>query len=270
MALASPRNTPRIGSATLRLNVGVASAAVCLQGGIAILAAGYARPGRTGQGGSNKLKSADAGTYRAIGVFAESKTGGASDGLVTVDVEAGTFAFDNSAGTEALTAADIGKPCFLVDDCTVSRSSADGTRCLAGVVRTIETNGDIGVEFLTGAEAAGNRRVYLPFAINETDTLAGTSQEIISPVAGEIVSLAVVVQKAITTGGDVTASVDGTAVAGLTCTIADAATKGTVVIDTPTFGDSSLAVAIGSRIQVIPAAAFNTAGAVSGYLEIRY
>lgn len=268
-ALTAPAKVTRLGTHTFTLNLGVAALAVCLQGGLAIIAEGYARPGRTGQGGSDALKAADAATYRAVGMFTASVTGGAADGDVTVDVQAGTFLLANAAGTDALTIADIGKPCFVVDDATVGRSSARGTRCLAGVVRGVDADG-VAVEIGTGAEAAGDRRVFLPFFINETDTLAGTTAELVSPVAGEIVGLTTIVQKAVTTGGTITASVDGTAVDGLSIAVADAATKGTVGHDTPTAGHASTVVTLGSRIQVVPEAAFQTAGAVSGFVEIRY
>ena len=78
------------------------------------------------------------------------------------------------------------------------------------------------------------------------------------------------VQVAVTTGGPITTSVAGVAVDGLSCVIPDAAAKGSVVSDTPTAGHASRAVTVGSRIQVIPDAAFATAGAVSGYVEITY
>lgn len=249
------------------LNVGVAALAVCYAGGLAIAAAGYARPGRAGQGVTDKLKSADAATYRAIGVFTEDVTGGAADGDKTVNVQLGTFPFKNSAGAEAVTIADLGKLVFVVDDETVAKTSAGGTRCVAGICRGIDATGVL-VEVGTTAASPSANRVFVSFAISETDTLAGTSAELVSPVAGNITALYVIVQKAVTTGGPVTVSVDGTAVDGLSAAVADAAAKGAIVTDTPTAGHASRAVAVGSRIQVIPDAAFNTGGAISGFVEI--
>lgn len=110
--------------------------------------------------------------------------------------------------------------------------------------------------------------VYLQFAINETDTLAGTSAELIAPVTGYVVGLDVIVQKAVTTGGAVTVEVEDTAVAGLSVTVADSATKGTTYSDTPTSQSATQAVTKGDRIEVIPAAAFNTGGAISGFITI--
>ena len=114
---------------------------------------------------------------------------------------------------------------------------------------------------------AGSKR-FLQFAINETDTLAGTAAELIAPEAGYLTGLDVIVQKAITTGGAVTVEINGVAVTGLTVTVADSATKGTRYSDTATAGSSTRTVAKGDRITVTPAAAFNTAGAISGHLTL--
>lgn len=112
------------------------------------------------------------------------------------------------------------------------------------------------------------RKVFIPFTISETDLLAGTSQETVSPVKGFVEKIITVVQKAVTTGGTITCSVGTTAVDGLSVTIADAAAKGTVQSDTPTQNHASRAVAEDGRIQVIPDAAFDTAGAVSGWVVV--
>lgn len=110
--------------------------------------------------------------------------------------------------------------------------------------------------------------VYLQFDINETDTLAGTAYEAIAPVDGFIHGLDVIVQKAVTTGGAVTVEVNTVAVAGLSVTVADAATKGTRYSDAPTSGSSTQAVSKGDRITITPASAFATAGAINGYVTI--
>ena len=268
MSLTAPKRTQEFAGGNL-LNVGVVAAAVILQGGMIVLDGGYARPARAGQGGTDLLKLADVADYRVIGMALKSVTGGAGDGDETIDIEHGTYLLGNSANADAIAADDVGKLCYAVDDETVALTSAGGTRPVAGVIREVGSAG-VWVEISPVASAMPPRSVFLPFAINETDTLAGTSAELVSPVAGTIARLTVIVQKAVTTGGDVTALVGATAVDGLACTVADAATKGTVVTDTPTAGHASAAVVPGSRIQIAPAAAFNTAGAVSGVLEIAY
>lgn len=262
-ALSAPREIQSRAGRSFRFPV--AAAAVCIHNGLAVLASGYARPGRTGQGGNDTLKANDAATYQAVGVFQESVTGGVGNGDEVVNVLAGVFNFVSAAGVDAITLADVGKPCFIVDDQTVARTSASGTRARAGFVEDVDADGVwVGV----GPHNSVPGVVRVPFAINETDTLAPTTAELIAPVAGVISRMSVIVQKAVTTGGDVTLKVDTTDVVGLACTVADAATKGTIATDTPTAGDASTVVAAGQRIQVCPAAAFNTAGAVSGFVEI--
>lgn len=246
---------------------GLIAGVACYAGGLAMLVAGFARPARAGQGVGDLAKQADVATCQVVGVFQADAVGGAADGDVNGLVQRGCFPLVNSAGADEITAADIDKACYVVDDQTVARTSAGGTRPLAGTIVAIDEDG-VWVE--VGAPAKPRRSVTLPFAINETDTLAGTSAELVSPVAGEITRLSVIVQKAVTTGGDVTLANGVTAVDGLACTIADAAAKGTVVTDTPTAGHASTRVAAGGRIQVVPAAAFNTGGAVSGFVEIAY
>lgn len=266
MSLTSAKRSQKFAGGGL-ICLGIAAAAVCLQGGMAIASSGYARPARAGQGGNDFAKIGDVANSRVIGLFIKSATGGAGDGDKTIEIEHGTFLLDNSAGVDAITVAHRGKLCYAVDDETVALTSASGTRPIAGVIREVGSAG-VWVEISPLASATAPQSVFLPWAINETDTLAGTSAELVSPVAGRIVRNTVVVSKAVTTGGDVTALVGVVAVAGLACTIADGALKGAVVTDTPTAGDASTIVAPGSRIQIAPGAPFNTAGAVSGVLEI--
>lgn len=266
MVLSAPKKTQKMAGGGL-LNVGVLASAVILQGGLVMLLSGYATPARAGAGGSDLVKIAEVANARVVGMALESVTGGLASGTETVDVEEGTYLLKNSAGVDAITVADINRPCFVVDDETVAGNAAGGTRPCAGIVREVTSEG-VWVEISAAASAAAPRSVFVPWSINETDTLAGTSAELVSPCAGRIVRNTVIVQKAVTTGGDVTASVGVTAVDGLTCTIADAATKGTVVTDVPTAGHASAVVAAGDRIQIVPAAAFATAGALNGVLEI--
>lgn len=108
------------------------------------------------------------------------------------------------------------------------------------------------------------------YIINATDLAAGTAQAIIAPCDGYIESNTVVVTEAIGTGGDITTEIAGTAVTGLTCTLANSAPVGKTVTDTPTTPhDASTKVKRGQKITVTPAAAFATTGAVNGYLTIQ-
>lgn len=111
--------------------------------------------------------------------------------------------------------------------------------------------------------------VYVPFNIPASELAAGTSIEVISPVAGQIVMMKTIVQTAIVTGGAITAKVDTTDISGLSITVADSATKGTVQTDSIANTVASGAVVAGDRIQIVPASDFNGGGAISGYLKIQ-
>ena len=67
-------------------------------------------------------------------------------GLATCEVERGVFRYDNQAD-DAVTAADIGKSCYAVDDATVARTSGAGAaRPKAGTVYDVDGDG-VWVEF---------------------------------------------------------------------------------------------------------------------------
>jgi len=109
--------------------------------------------------------------------------------------------------------------------------------------------------------------VRLPFSFNQTDLLAPTAQNIISPIKGRVIGLVTIVQVTITTGGTIIAKVGTTTVAGLTATIANSATVGTINAATAPTNDGTEQVARNQRIQVTPAS-FASAGAVTGYVEL--
>lgn len=111
----------------------------------------------------------------------------------------------------------------------------------------------------------------IPVRLAATELAAGTSFECIAPINGYIDMLDLIVQVAIVTGGAVTVltgDAGGTTVAGLTVTVADSATKGTRYSDRATDGSSTRYVTKGTRIQVVPAAAFNAGGALDGFLRV--
>lgn len=54
----------------------------------------------------------------------------------------GVFRYENSAGADEITAADIGSVCYAVDDQTVARTHATNTRSPAGTVEDVD---DLGV-----------------------------------------------------------------------------------------------------------------------------
>lgn len=270
MALSQGKKTVQ-GTGKGLLSLGVKAAAVVLQGGLAMLSSGYATPGAAGTGGTDFLKIQAVSLFRLVGVSQQSVTGSGVDGALLVDALSGDWLCKNSAGVDALTVAEIGKYCFVIDDETVAKHSASGTRPRAGVVVAVDSTGVL-VRIAPEIAAAADRVALLQYSIPATELAAGTSIEVVSPVSGTIRRNTTIVQTAIVTGGDITvlAGAGATLVVGLTNTIADAAAKGSVVTDTPTLGDASTAVAAGDRIQLVPAAAFNGGGAVNGVLEIGY
>jgi hypothetical protein len=119
----------------------VLAGAIIHAGALVVLAAGWACPGRTGVGADNAAKAADAATLQVVGVAEDEVTGGAANGDVRVTTRTGCFLFANLTG-DLVTRSDIGKPCFLVDDQTVAKTSPNNTRARAGIVDDLE---DVGV-----------------------------------------------------------------------------------------------------------------------------
>lgn len=98
----------------------------------------------TAIGGSGYAENATASNaYRVIGVAQErventTAAGYGAAGDLNVTVERGVFPFANSSSTDAITAADVGELCFVVDNATVARTSSGGLRPVAGYVSRIE------------------------------------------------------------------------------------------------------------------------------------
>jgi len=108
----------------------------------------------------------------------------------------------------------------------------------------------------------------IPFAVAEADLIGNVDQEFIVPEDGYVTELATTVQKAITTGGTVavkTGDALATTVAGITQTIANAATVGTRQTTKPTSGSSTRAVKKGDRLA-LDFTGFATAGRIAGYI----
>lgn len=129
VALSAERNTPRrTGDRFARpVKGGVKiflGALVCLD------ANGFAVPG------------AAVSTLKADGRAHETvdNTAGA-DGAVMVGVRPGIYRFDNSAAGDAIAAADIGNPCYVVDDHTVAKTSNSNARPQAGRICDVDAQG---------------------------------------------------------------------------------------------------------------------------------
>ena len=125
-ALTAARNTKeRIGET---FDFPIKAATACYQGGLAVIDAGYAAPGRTATG------------LVAAGVFAESATAVAA-GDATARIKRGVFKFANSASADLIAQANVGADCYIVDDQTVALTSGSNTRSRAGKVVAVDADG---------------------------------------------------------------------------------------------------------------------------------
>lgn len=143
-AAAAARDTKQYGAVPVPalIKAPVAAAAVLFQGAIAALdAAGAMVPGSA----SSALKVI--GRVRSPGF--DNSTGASGD--LTGEAERGVFYWTND-GTNPVVAADRLGLCYVVDDQTVSRSSANGARPVAG--RVLDVDSGLGVAVQMGTEFA--------------------------------------------------------------------------------------------------------------------
>lgn len=127
MALSKERDT-RAQGASIR-TAPIAAGAVVYQGALAVIDAGYAKPGATA------LDLIALGRARAT----YDNTGGAN-GALTGEFDVGVFLYRNAAA-DPIAQADLGKDCYVVDDETVAKTSGGATRSGAGKVRGVEPAG---------------------------------------------------------------------------------------------------------------------------------
>lgn len=109
----------------------MAATKIVFEGGMVCLTAtGFATPGAT------------ATTLVADGVATATVNNAAgADGAISVTVRKGTFHFFNSAAGDAITRAEIGDTCFIVDDQTVAKTNGGGTRSQAGRIVDVDAQG---------------------------------------------------------------------------------------------------------------------------------
>lgn len=99
-------------------------------------------------GAAYVTKGATATTLRGIGVAEETadNTAGAAGAINVLVRNDGWFRFANSAAGDAITLADVGADCYIVDDQTVAKTSGTNTRSVAGKVRDVDATG-VWIEF---------------------------------------------------------------------------------------------------------------------------
>lgn len=87
-------------------------------------------------------------TIRGVGravALADNSAGAA--GAISVEVETGTFYYKNSTAGDAITNADIGSDCYIVDDETVAKTNGTNTRSVAGKVYAVDPVLGVAVTF---------------------------------------------------------------------------------------------------------------------------
>lgn len=127
-ALTEDRNTPRA-EGDIK-SMGVAAATTIYAGAIVMRnASGYA------------LKGAAATGSIGAGRAERRVVNPGSAGDKRIDVREGVFQFGNSSAGDAITIADIGAPCFIVDDQTVAKTNGSGTRSIAGFISGVDDGG---------------------------------------------------------------------------------------------------------------------------------
>jgi hypothetical protein len=132
MALTGSRDTKQRGAGPVPHfhTFPVAASVKCIQGGLAVLSAGYVKPGVIATG------------LVSVGCFAETvdnSSGSAGDKSVRVD--SGTFRWANSADADLIAQANVGAVCYVVDDLTVALTSNSTTRSVAGVIDGVDSDG---------------------------------------------------------------------------------------------------------------------------------
>lgn len=128
MALSADRNTPMKDGEVI--SVPMATGVTIYAGGlVAANATGYATPG------------AAATTLTYLGRAEEQKANAGADGAVSILVRRKkAFKWANS-GTDAVTQAELGKTCYIVDDQTVAKTNGTSTRSAAGTVVGVDSDG---------------------------------------------------------------------------------------------------------------------------------
>lgn len=145
-ALAANFSRSRVGNDVmnpLRKSMGVAaSTRIYLGALVALNLSGYLVPA-----------SADPTLY-VVGVAEEEKDNSSgSAGALTTVPRRGTFPFANSSSAAAVSATDVGRVCYAVDDTTVSRTNPIGSYPVAGVVAGLDADGNVLVEVGHGRAA---------------------------------------------------------------------------------------------------------------------
>lgn len=185
------------------------------------------------------------------------------------DVDGNTVIEQSASGTSH-TGSKAFKSVSSVTTSASITSATVGTGVKIGLPRFVHDASFIQAELLNGVLLPKQpSTVHLQGLILEADVDTPAPYNICSPVAGRIAKLTTVVQAdGVTTGGNITVEVNTVEVDGLAVVIANSSAEGDVDSDTPTAGHATAVVAVGDRIEIIPASAFNGAADLWFDLEI--
>jgi hypothetical protein len=261
-ALSADRNTAeRTGDL---ISAGCAAAVKCYAGGIAVLdASGNIKPGVAATG------------LICVGRFegyADNSAGLA--GAVNATARRGTFRFANSAAGDAITAAEIGDVCYIVDDQTVAKTDGGAARSVAGLIDDVDSAGvwvrmgletyvspagsllaannlsDLGTKATARTNLGGGADKHI-LEIRDIDLVGANTEvkRVVSPVAGTIAKIYSTINGALTTGdATLTGKIGAAAITNGAITITQAGSAaGDVDVATPT---AARTVAAGDVISV--------------------
>jgi hypothetical protein len=129
-------------------------------------------------------------SQRVVGVAMETvDNSGGSAGDENVAVERGCFWFGNSADGDAITIAEIGEDCFVVDDQTVAKTAGTaGTRQVAGRIVGVDSTLGVCVEISGDADVSG---AFTPTFTAGTNTTAGGSMVGLFAKKGSVVEFSI-------------------------------------------------------------------------------
>lgn len=190
--------------------------------------------------------------------------------------EYGNFMVEKSGSGTTFTGVKAFKRITKVWSSAAITGATVGTSDVLGLPIFLPGVQNVRSEFVDGNVIGNSNAIRIPFQISQTDLLAGTTQQFPSPVAGRIKRVQTAVQVTLPATaaeiGTVNLTINGTAVTGSTLTSYTTATGGMGSV-----GDiasatiplaSTAAVAVGDAIGVVPSAAWASAGALNGIVEI--
>jgi hypothetical protein len=124
------------------------------------------------------VKAGVASAGPVLGVAEFNVTGGSVDGDRSVTLMQGLFWFGNSASTDEITAAEVGKKVYVVDNQTVAKTSNSGARRVAGVCLNVDS--ELGVQILI------NAALNAALDADQSDSLASFQAGAATLVAGTV------------------------------------------------------------------------------------